>query len=191
MTFLKNLYKFLGIASMFAVCSAVNAGVLSGNFNEHGYRVIDLAVASNSNVDFQFTGGYGDPTIALFDSAGHHLVTNDDSSSLFSHLTQNLNAGNYSLVVTYCCNIVNALPGSSFTGSDGFNGGSYWFGGSATLASVQSYLDTSGWAAGQAYELSVTNATEGHTDVPEPQSIALFGAALAALSLSRRSKKQR
>jgi hypothetical protein len=128
--------------------------------------------------------------LSLFAADGSHLVTNDDSNGLYSHITQTLGAGNYSILVTYCCNMLGALPDTNFSGSDGFNSGSYWFGGTGTLAGAAGYLDQFGWAGGAAYAFELTNAQVGSGDVPEPTSVALFGAAIAALGLSRRRQKR-
>lgn len=190
MTLLKSFTKAITAVALFSMLGSAGATTISGNFNQHGYDVVNISVATGSTVDLSYTGGYGDPMLALFDGAGAHLVTNDDSNGLYSHITQNLAAGNYSIVVTYCCNMISALPGTNFSSTDGFNSGSYWFGGSATLASVQAYMDAFDYGAGQPYEFALTNA-DLTNHVPEPQTTALFGVALAALALVRRRTQQR
>ncbi|WP_342118110.1 DVUA0089 family protein [Pseudoduganella sp. OTU4001] len=188
------MYFLKKIAAAFAILATVSIGsasatVINGNFNAHGYDVIQFHVNAASDVDFSFNGGYGDAMFSLFNSAGGHLITNDDSNSLNPHLTQTLGAGNYSLLVTYCCSLVNALNDNTYSTTDGFNYGSYWLGGTATLAGVTSYLDQSSWAADAAYEFTVTNAAVAAAEVPEPYSPALFGVAFAALALIRRRKQ--
>lgn len=178
-------------AVLFAAVGAANASVVSGNFNQNGFDVISINVATNSVVDFSYNSGYGDPVFSLFDASGNHLITNDDSDDLglYPHLTQQLNAGNYSFVVSACCYFyADHLTGSSFSSTDGYNGGSYLLGGSATLASLTGSLNVG--AQGAAYQFTMQNADLGSADVPEPGSLALFGASMGALSMARRRKQQ-
>ena len=187
----KTISKF--IFSILALCASVgaaNATTITGTFNAASYQPISLNVATASTVDFQYLSGYYDPIFQLFDGANNHLISNDDAnSSLYSHLTQNLAAGNYTLLVSYCCNGINAVQATStFASTDGFNSGSYWIGGSATLASVEAFLNTNPYRdlSGEQFSFELTNAAVGTGNVPEPQSLALFGLALVALSLARR-----
>jgi hypothetical protein len=187
MSLLKNLIKAGTAIVLLSSLGSANATVVEGKFNEHGYDVVKITVAADSTVDFAFTNGYHDPIISLFNAAGAHLVTNDDSNgSVFFHLTQNLTAGNYSFIVSYCCSLVNALTDNTGSGTDGFNSGRFWFGGSATLDSVQAFMAGSGNIPGATYRLTMSNAEVGTADVPEPQSVALFAAALGALAWTRR-----
>jgi hypothetical protein len=185
MNFLKSISAE---AILLAAVGTAEAAVISGNFNQNGFDVISINVAANSVVDFSYNSGYGDPVFSLFDGSGNHLITNDDSNGLYSHLTQSLTAGNYSFVVSACCAFVGVLPGATFSGTDGYNSGSYWLGGSATLASFTSNLHAG--AGGSAYEFTMQNADLGSGDVPEPGSLALFGASMAALSMARRRKQK-
>ena len=191
----KTISKF--IFSILALCASVgaaNATTITSTFNSASYQTISLNVATASTVDMQYLSGYYDPNFVLFDGANNHIITNDDAgSSLYSHITQNLAAGNYTLLVSYCCGGANATTTAAtpatFASTDGFNIGSYWVGGSATLASVEAYLNTNayGGMSGTEFSVEVTNGAVGPGNaVPEPQSLALFGLALGALSLARR-----
>lgn len=191
----RTISKF--IFSILALCASVgaaNATTISSTFNSASYQTISLNVATAATVDFQYLSGYYDPNFVLFDGANNHIISNDDAgASLYSRITRNLAAGNYTLLVSYCCGGANATATATtpaiFSSTDGFNTGSYWVGGSATLASVEAYLNTNAYQglSGNAFSIEVTNgAVAPGNAVPEPQSLALFGLALGALSLARR-----
>lgn len=191
----KTISKF--IFSILALCASVgaaNATIVTGTFNSASYQTISVNVAAASTVDFRYLSGYYDPNFVLFDGANNHIISNDDAGvGVYSRITQNLAAGNYTLLVTYCCGGTNAVfsatTPATFATTDGFNIGSYRVGGSATLSSVEAYLNTNLYngANGAQFSVELTNAEVGSGNaVPEPQSLALFGLALGALSLARR-----
>jgi hypothetical protein len=96
----KTFSKF--IFSILALCASVaaaNATTITGTFNSSSYQTVSLNVATASTVDFQYLSGYYDPIFQLFDGANNHIISNDDTNSLYSHLTQNLAAGNYTLLL--------------------------------------------------------------------------------------------
>ncbi len=187
-----NFFKSVALAVAVAgSIGSASATVVSGNFNAAGYAVVGLNVASTANVDLAYLSGYNDPTFSLYDGAGLHLISNDDATGLLSHLTRTLSAGHYSLLVSYCCNFSGAIPGATFATSDGVNSGSYWLGGSGTLAGMSGYLDTNTFfnAANAPYSIRITNADV--IAVPEPAGVALFGMAAAGMLLARRRTQQR
>ena len=175
----------ISLVAVGSACAAIN---VTGNFNSSGgYDIFNFNVASAGNVEFTYTGGYGDPTFSLFNSSGAHLVSNDDSLGLYSHLTQTLAAGNYSLLISYCCSSISyaANNGATYSANDGFNNGSYWFGGSGTLAGMSTYLDSLGWNGNPPYALTIEGNVQ---DVPEPAGLALMAIALTGFFVSRRKQ---
>ena len=194
MTAANTISKF--IFSVLALCASVGAAkatTVSDTFNALSYKTISLNVATASVVDIRYLSGYDDPIFMLFNNAGNHLISNDETdSSSYSRLIKNLAAGNYTLLVSYCCSGIDALDDSSAVrlNPDAFNPFVYWMGGTATLSSVNTFLDNAlnPYLSGTPFSVELTNATVNSVnsaDVPEPQSLALFGLALAALMLAR------
>lgn len=189
----KKLGCTVALAGLLAASNA-SAISVSGNLNPNGYDTINFSVLSPSIVDFQFTGGIIDPVFSLFDSSGQHLITNDDeiigsSWTLWSHITQNLAAGSYSLVVSECCGFFSAGINNN-TGTDGFNSGSY-FTGSTTLSGLQGYFDTNqtGWYGGLDYPYSL-NISGDVSLVPEPETYAMLLVGLGLMAFSVTSRKR-
>jgi hypothetical protein len=182
-----NFMKLLRtVAISAALLPAVNANAMSisGVFGAGAYDTVSFSVASAGVVDFQMTGGYRDPSISLFNSSGTHLITNDDASDSFlSHITQNLSAGTYSLVVGACCGFISAGIDTE-SSTDGFNNGTYYLG-NTTLSGLTSYLDSNPNAngVGATYSLTITAVPELETYVMLLTGLGLMG------GIARRKQK--
>lgn len=189
MKIIKNL---LVAAALFASMNTTNAAVVNGQLNNNGYDILKIHVSSNSNVDFDFVPGNFDAAIGLFDSAGSLIVFADDSNGIYPHLTSTLGIGNYSLMVTYCCEFVRTPATYSFAFTDGFNSGVFYYSSDATLTETSTHLDSVGPnLSNMAYQLNLTNADLVIANVPEPSSIALFASSIAALGIARRRRQNK
>ncbi len=150
---------------------------ITGNLRAGGYDAFQLSLTTAGVVDFRVVGDFAfDPTLSLFDSAGQHRVTNDDSPrSLFPHLTQELAAGTYDLIVSSCCEAHNAALalGGVFAMSDGFNAGTYVFGGNIQFEGLQRLLKSRiSDNQGLPYSLRISGVA---APVPEPATLFLLG----------------
>jgi hypothetical protein len=188
MKILKNLFV---AAALFAWAATAQATVINGQLNNNGYDILTIRVSSNSNVDFDYTPGNFDAAIGLFDSNGNLIVFGDDSNGIYPHVTTTLAVGNYSLMVTYCCEFVRAPATYSFAFTDGFNAGVYYYSSDATLAGISTHLNSvASNFSGMAYQLTLTNADLVVANVPEPGGVALISAGSGALGMARRRRRQ-
>lgn len=198
MSLTKTLSKLF--FAIVALAAGMNAGATTiiGTFNDASYQTYSLNLATASMIDIRYTDGYYDSTLSLFNGANLHLITNDDFNGTYaSRITTNLAAGHYTLLVSYCCTARDFITQTStVAATDGFNQGYYYYGGSATLDGVEAVLasaDTAGVLSGADFTLQLTGAeisvdtpVDPASPVPEPQSLALFGMAMAALAMARR-----
>jgi len=189
-----NFKKLAAAVALFAVAGASQATVISGNLNANGYALLNFNFTGNTQVDFNFTTGDFDPLFSLFDHNGVHVITAEDSeSSVFPHLTQVLTSGNYTLAVG--ASGASWMENAGFAWSDGFNNGVFWVGGTAGLEAYTAGHDSPSDFANAGYALdfeSISLDDQGNQgrDVPEPGSLALFGASAAALAWARRRQRR-
>ena len=182
----------LAACALLAIAPAQASTIFSDTFNANGYAVIGF-VFTGGTIDIASTGGYPDQTISLFDTSFNHIVTNDDTDGTQPHLTLNLAAGDYHLVVSQCCNAVEFAinQGAAFAGTDGTNSGTYWFSpADFTMSDMTAYLDSVGPVSGASWEVTISPDVVAN---PEPGSIALLslgGVGLAFVHRRRRAKRE-
>lgn len=194
---LKPLTPLLALCAVLGAPAALAAPV-SGITNDKGYGLHQLHLQSAGLLTVQFLSGLPDATLSIYNSAGQHLLTNDDRYGSNTPLdldpvfSLNLAAGDYQLLVSYCCNSLGQLVGSGHTvqSSDGYHEGDYYLGGSSTLSSMMSGLDAieSPWTdvINKSYWIDVSGADATASHVPEPTSLLLAGGALALVGRRRR-----
>lgn len=191
-----RLFKFIAAASlgllMIAAPARANSINFAGNW-ANGFATLGFSVTTAGTIDMVFTPGYSDATLSLFDGAGNHLVTNDDTTtSLNPHITQNLAVGNYFLLSSFCCS--SYTYALTFSGapasSDGFNAGSYILGGTGTVAGMEAYLAGLQFNIQGAYDVTISTrdgvVSPSVAPVPEPGTLLLLGTGVAAVAARRR-----
>lgn len=195
-----NMKSFIkGVAAAVVAMSSfssANAAIISGNFNAAGYAVVSFNVAESGLTDMKTVGGFFDPAISLFNSAGKHIITGDDTwdvngynQDLAARITTDLAAGDYFLVVSAQFRYYAALNGAKDAFTDGINYGSYLLNSPVSMQAMLDHLVATKpkvYSPGfKPYELSI----EAVAEVPEPAGFALFGIGAAALLAARRRKK--
>ena len=176
---------------LLALAGAAQAAVIpvAQKFNAQGYDYFSIVVTEDGIVDFQDTTAPPfDSLISLFDDVGKHIFTGDDTtaSSQF-HLTQDLEAGIYAVLVTVSDAGKNyfASVGTVSRSDDGFNfGGLFYRAGNGTLTGMRSALSavTDPVLVEAPYALDIS----GPVSLPEPATYGLVALALTGLALSRR-----
>lgn len=201
--------KIFAAALVFVLSATANAGLISSSFtgdfddNDARYYISFDVTTDNTDVNlvtWSYAGGVNlagtviadggfDTQLFLFDSMGGLIEGDDDGSSTVSlssgnsydsMIARSLNIGSYTAVLTQYNS--DFISGDLFTG-DWSNSGQTDYNGRSTKYA----LDISGDDLGNVIGLGF-NVTPD-VSVPEPASLALFGAALFGLTARRKMKK--
>ena len=177
---------------------AADDGVELLGFTTDGSSIVTLrtysyAGGTQANGNIVPRGGF-DPTLALFDSAGNKIASNDDGDGVpadsatggayDTQLSILLAAGAYTVAVSQSYNFANGP-----TLSDGFTvAGSPFFTAGFGCTNGQ-FCDSTGDNRSSSWAFDVLNAETAETVVPEPSTASLLGFGLVGLYSVRRQKQ--
>lgn len=194
--------------------SAANISFRGTIASDDGVQLFTFNLASTANISvrtFSYAGGTNstgsaipeggfDPYVALFNNAGLLLADNDDApgvpsspvtfSAFDAFLVQTLSAGTYTLALTQFDNFAvgpNLSDGFLESGAPRFTSA---FGCSnGAFCDINGFNRTNAWAIDFLNVASATGPGDPSNPIPEPSSLALLTAGMAAAGVSLLRRK--
>src|SRR5262245_28414894 len=167
-------------------------GFATGGSSTVTLRTYSYAGGTQANGNVVPRGGF-DPTLALFDSAGNKIASNDDGhgvpadsvtgGAFDTELSMLLPAGAYTVAISQSYNLANGP-----TLSDGFIVAGAPFFTAAFGCTNGQFCDSTGDNRSSSWAFDVLNAETAQTEVPEPSTASLLGFGFVGLCSVRRQK---